>query len=446
MGRRSQHRSRRDGHRAERQRFWRGQRQRAQAGADIEDLAARALDLGGRRTRRGLLDQLRVLEQRDQLAGIPGLATKIEIALQLLAAAARLQLELREPGVVRERARNLVEHMHEARVRVLLREDVVVVALHHFELLPHCIGRLRLLSCLRAERAQRNRVLTLLRERHDHCGERDGRNDGRRRPHLPAAPFQGTRSRNVRDEVELRGRGRRSRHDCARYRAPCFDLLARVVDDGPQCGGPVDTDCFLRCIAADDDGIEVELLGPERGVPVEIVSECLREILLDRGGQRELLAQHLPGAKRDDHFRRRETARGIRCEPRYGGATGREDRSSVASQRHFLRDHEPCRANAELGPPEHHLAIGKFDHRSHEAALERDARGARQQWGKLADPPAPEARQADAVCRIAKALPPVVQSHFHAFFEKKSPRSGQRPRKMVRQRSDHWVVRGANTR
>ena len=80
----------------------RGRRQRLQLRAQIEDLAGPRLDLGHRRARARLLEELRFLEQRDEPARAAALAAQHDLADRLLAARRRLELELQQPGVVGE--------------------------------------------------------------------------------------------------------------------------------------------------------------------------------------------------------------------------------------------------------------------------------------------------------------------------------------------------------
>ena len=92
----------------------RGRRQRLQLRAEVEDLARARLDLGRRRARRCLLEELRLLEQRDEAAALPLSPRSTISRTRLLAARRRLELELREPGVVGQQPRHVLEQLHRA--------------------------------------------------------------------------------------------------------------------------------------------------------------------------------------------------------------------------------------------------------------------------------------------------------------------------------------------
>ena len=331
----------------------RGERERAQARAQVENLAARALDPGRWRARRGLLHELRILEQRDQLARIRRFPAQIHIALRILATPGRLQFELRKPGVVGQHARHLIEHVHDAGIGVFPRQDVVVVVLHAVELLPHRVRRLRPLCRFRFGRHERDHVLPLLRQRHQHRREGYGKDERERRPQLPAPPVQRLSARSAGNEVEPRcARRRWTRNDRNRYRAPFPDLLAGVVDNRPQRRDPVDTNRSLSRLAADDDSIVIELLGPKWRMPIEIVRQHLREIVLDRGGEDEFLAQHAARSQGHGNAGHGDAAGRLGGEARDRGAARGKHCRSVADQRHSLGDGQSRRAVRELGAPD----------------------------------------------------------------------------------------------
>ena len=148
-------------------------------------------------------------------------------------------------------------------------------------------------------------------------------------------------------------------------------------------------------------------------MPIEIVRERLRETFLDGSRQYEFLAQDLARIERDYHSRRGDAARGVRGQARDRGATGGRYRCGLASQHYFLDHRESRRAVRELRAPEDRFAFSELDHRPGEAALNERARRRGQQWGELAYPPTPEARQAGAVCSIADALSPVSRCGLH---------------------------------
>ncbi len=81
-----------------------------------------------------------------------------------------------------------------------------------------------------------------------------------------------------------------------------------VIDRSPERGRPIDADLLSLRVTRNDDGVEIELVRPERRVPVEVVRERLPQVLLDRRRQRDLLAQHLRWRQRDDQPRRGDGA------------------------------------------------------------------------------------------------------------------------------------------
>ena len=204
--------------------------------------------------------------------------------MRVLAAAAGLELELRDPGIVGQHPRDFVDHVHRARISVLLGQNVVVVVLHPFELLTHLVRRLGLHSSLGVQRRKLDRVVPLLEQRHEHGREGEGPDQRERYPHLRAPPLERARARRVRQQVEpRRGRRRRARHDRDDHRAPVLGLSFRAVDDRLQRRDPVDPQHLFRRVACNHGSVEIKLLGTKRGVTVEIVGQRLNQIFLDRG-------------------------------------------------------------------------------------------------------------------------------------------------------------------
>jgi hypothetical protein len=96
--------------------------------AEVEYLARAGLNLGGWRARRCLGEEFRFFEQRDKPPGIAALAAQQHLAVRLLALARRLELELREPSVIRKDPGHVVQQLHGARERIFLSQREVVVA------------------------------------------------------------------------------------------------------------------------------------------------------------------------------------------------------------------------------------------------------------------------------------------------------------------------------
>ena len=106
-----------------------------------------------------------------------------------------------QPGIVRQDARHVVEHLHGIGIRILFGQHEVVIVLQAFELLAQRIGGFGLLACVFSHAIERDRVFALLRERHHHRGKRETRDGRNRQPYLPASPMHGARTRFDGDEV-----------------------------------------------------------------------------------------------------------------------------------------------------------------------------------------------------------------------------------------------------
>ena len=86
---------------------------RLQLRAEVEDLAGSGLDLRRGRARRRLREQLRLLEQRDtSRPALPLSPRSISSRCGSLPLRDGLHLELREPRVVGQELRHVVEHLH----------------------------------------------------------------------------------------------------------------------------------------------------------------------------------------------------------------------------------------------------------------------------------------------------------------------------------------------
>ncbi len=154
--------------------------------------------------------------------------------------------------------------------------------------------------------------------------------------------------------------------------------LSAGSSDGAAHGRQIDGDRSARGVALGDDRVEVEFLGLERRVPVEVVRERLLHVLLDGGRQHHLLAQHVarrhthddaPGAGGPavDHARGR----------RERGAAGGGDAGGVARQRDRRRRRHRGAAAFDRRTPQRRVVALEDDDRAHAAALERRARRGR---------------------------------------------------------------------
>ena len=216
-----------------RQRYRRGQRQLLDLRAEIENLSGPRLNLGRRRAQRRLLDQLGILEQADQLAGVRRFAPQHQVALGLLAAQAGSHLELRYPGVVGQHARDPVEKLDGARIRVFFGQDEVVLPLRPLELRAHGVGRERLHASFFGLLVQSDRVFALLHQRDEQCRQRDAARSTSgtqtcQRRQLPARDRSSDGIRFSCGGIVDAGPGDDSLH----RRAPGFGLPFGAVDDG----------------------------------------------------------------------------------------------------------------------------------------------------------------------------------------------------------------------
>ncbi|MFO1311902.1 MAG: hypothetical protein U1F41_07525 [Burkholderiales bacterium] len=333
---------------------------------------------------RRLREHLRFLEQLDEAPGVRGLAAEHEVALRVLALGHRLDLELREPGVVRKDPAHGVDHGERTRERVLALDGEVVVCNLGVELRAQVLRDGRLGAGFVGLRRQLLQVVPLLPQRDHDRRERHREEQDEGDPDVEA-PQDGPGPAQIgRQQVEPRlgGLGGRTRDHGGDFGAPGGQVLERGIDHGAPRRGQVDGDGAASGVAVDHDRVEVELLGLERRVAVEVVRERLVQVLFDGEGQRDPLAQAFVRSEAHDHARRAAALR--QCRDR-GHAV------AFASERHLpdrLHDRD---ARFHRGAPQRGAVLRKRDHRPHPPPCHRGARPCGYELAELAAPPLPEA-------------------------------------------------------
>ena len=164
----------------------------------------------------------------------------------------------------------------------------------------------------------------------------------------------------------------------------------RRIDDGAARRSQIDGDRVACGVTSDDRRVEVQLLGLERRVAVEIVGERLAEIFLDRRRQHDVPAQHIARRKADHGPHRRRLSAETMCAASERGPACCRDHRGVAGQRNRRRERHHRLAIFHRGAPQRRGIAGKDQHRTHPAARDRRTRRRRHQRVELALPPLPE--------------------------------------------------------
>src|SRR6185295_9268477 len=86
----------------------------------------------------------------------------------------------------------------------------------------------------------------------------------------------------------------------------------------------------------------------------------------------------------------------------------------VALQRRFGHRRELDFAVDDFRTPEYRFPLAEFDDRAHAPALQGTARSGGHDGLELGHPPAPEARQADPACGVARVTAQVARTVFHS--------------------------------
>ena len=367
--------------------------------ADVEDLAGSGLYLGGRRARRRLREEFGVLQQRDQPSGIRRFAAQDDVARRILAAAG-VEFELCQPGVVWQDARDVVEHLYRSRIGVLALQREVIVADLALELGAQRFRRFGATPGPFGNLDQCDRFLPLLPQREDQRRQREDREERRRRDDPPARPRRCLGAAIVGQEVDARSR--RTLRWIGDHRDDAGPEILRVtehrVDDRAAYGDQVDDQRIARGIAVDDCGVEVDLVGPERRMAVEIEGQRLAQVVLDRGRQRQRLAQHRARRKRHDHLRAGRTRAGDRRERR----TARRDDRRLARIQRYLRRLDQPQASVDLRTPQRRDLAVEHQHRPRAPAFDRVLRSRRHERPQFLCPPAAEAREPQPARQIAR--------------------------------------------
>ena len=177
-------------------------------------------------------------------------------------------------------------------------------------------------------------------------------------------------SRLSRDWLALAGG---SGNDRGHVGAPRGDMLECGIDHGAAHRGEIDRDRAARRIAVDDGRVEVELLGLERGVAVEVVASACTRFSSSAAGSVEALAQ----AVLREAGSRRRAAR--------APAVARRRRSPRCPRRRACRERDLTRnvhdrmAVLHRRPPQRRAVAREREHGAHAPARDRRTRRRRHQ-------------------------------------------------------------------
>src|SRR6185437_11240013 len=259
---------------------------------DVEALAAALAVLHHRRLERGVVEDLRLLEQVDQRRGRSGISRELHLAAG--------ELPFREPGVVWQEARRLEQQLRDGGAVALAVDQEELVLAQRIDLLLQggggdggFLGRLELLlqafgSALHAVDRQIDRD----------DGER-GRG-GAQRINQGALMAALAGDRRARGEQVARAGERAA--VIGDIDAVGVELEAPgdgegLVDDRARHDDELDAQPLRRRVALDDAVGESGLVGAERRVPVELEGDHLLQIRfrrqrqVDDGAQRPLRAE-----------------------------------------------------------------------------------------------------------------------------------------------------------
>ena len=153
----------------------------------------------------------------------------------------------------------------------------------------------------------------------------------------------------------------------------------------------------VRNVAIHDDRIEIEVLGLEGRMSVEVVGERLMQMILERCRERQRLAQRRARRQRDDDPRR-GPVRG------HGGRARRGPRRRRFPRRHRAehRRRRPCASHRSPTAAKALRDCRRRRHRSRAPALERRARSRGRRRDQLLLPPMPEAREPQTASKVLR--------------------------------------------
>ena len=178
------------------------------------------------------------------------------------------------------------------------------------------------------------------------------------------------------------------------------------VDDRLATRDQVDADFLLLRTASDHDRVEMQLIGLERCMPVQVVGERLAQVGFDGGRQHDGLAQHVARRQRQHHLGCHgvdtEVAVGECC---YRGAPAGSDGRRIARQRDGRRRPHDRTFAVHGRPPQRRVVAVEHEHGTHAPTLQRRARLARHQRIELRHPPRPRAGESRATSEFREAGP-----------------------------------------